>query len=167
MKISMIAAVGKNLVIGKDNDLIWNLPDDMKFFMQTTSGHHVIMGRKNFESIPKKYRPLPNRTNIVITRQSSYDAPGAIVVHDLDSAITIARQNAEKEVFIIGGGQIYSMALDMADYLYLTEIDASFEGDAFFPEFNKDEWKELARVHHYADERHAHAFDFVTYARKT
>jgi dihydrofolate reductase len=165
MKVSMIAAIGKNRVIGKDNKLIWNLPDDMKFFMQTTSGHHVIMGRKNYESIPEKFRPLPNRTNIVITRQESYVAPGAIVVNTLVRALEIARQNKEKEAFIIGGGQIYELAMDSADYLYITEIDAEFEGDAFFPEFDKAQWQEIARVTHREDERHKHAFDFVTYQR--
>ncbi len=162
----MIAAIGRNYVIGKDNDLVWNLPDDMKFFMNTTSGHHVIMGRKNYESIPPKYRPLPGRTNIIITRQKDYQAEGASVVHDLESALDIARENGESEAFIIGGGEIYRMALSHADTLYLTEIQDSFDGDTYFPEFDKDNWDEVARVHHRKDDRHAHAFDFVTYSRK-
>lgn len=163
----MIAAMGENRVIGKDNDLVWHLPDDMKYFMKTTSGHHVIMGRKNYESIPEKFRPLPNRTNIVITRQEDYEAPGAIVVNDLTAALEIARQRDETEAFIIGGGQIYELGLEHADTLYLTEIQASFEGDTWFPSFNRGEWDEVARVRHQKDDRHAHAFDFVTYSRKS
>ncbi len=165
MKISMIAAIGQNLVIGKDNDLIWHLPDDMKFFMQKTSGHHVVMGRKNFESIPEKYRPLPNRVNIIITRQTDYQAEGALVVHSLDESLKIAEEAGEKEVFIIGGGEIYSLGLEKADVLYLTEIHESFDGDAFFPEFDRKNWEETARTHHMKDSRHAYSFDFVTYKR--
>lgn len=165
MKISMIAAVAENRVIGKDNDLVWSLPDDMKFFMQTTSGHHVIMGRKNYESIPEKFRPLPNRTNIIITRQKDYKAEGAHVVHSLEAALDLARSNEEGEAFIIGGGQIYELGLEHADTMYLTEIQATFDGDAFFPEFDRTEWKVMKRDHHETDERHAHAFDFVTYVK--
>ncbi|MDX1628711.1 MAG: dihydrofolate reductase [Fulvivirga sp.] len=166
MKISMIAAVAQNNVIGKDNDLVWHLPDDMRFFMQTTTNHHVIMGRKNFESLPPKYRPLPNRTNIVITRQQDYIAEGAHVVHSLDKALQIARDHGESEAFIIGGGEIYKLGLEVADTLYLTEIHSSFEGDAYFPEFDRSEWQQLKREHHAVDERHKYAFDFVTYERK-
>lgn len=166
MKIAMIAALGKNHVIGKDNDLVWNLPDDMKYFMQTTSGHHVIMGRKNYESIPEKYRPLPNRTNIIITRQPSYKAPGAIVVHSMETALEVARQGQESLTFIIGGGEIYAVGLDFADLLYLTEINGSFEGDAFFPNFSGADWQEISRIPHPADTRHAYAFDFVIYERR-
>ena len=107
MKVSLIVAVAENGVIGKDNDLIWHLPKDMRFFKETTMGHHVIMGRKNFESIPHKYRPLPDRTNIVITRQSEYKAEGCIVVNSVETALEIAKNNGDIEHFIIGGGQIY------------------------------------------------------------
>ena len=162
----MIAAIGQNKVIGKDNDMIWHLPDDMKFFMNTTTNHCVIMGRKNFESLPPKFSPLPNRTNIIITRQDDYTAEGATVVNSLDEALNIARNHGEQEAFVIGGGEIYKLALDRADKLYLTEIKASFEGDAFFPEFDKSNWKEVSREHHDTDERHAYPFDFVTYERK-
>ena len=166
MQISMIAAVAENFVIGKDNDLVWRLPDDMKFFMEKTTGHHVIMGRKNFESLPPKYRPLPNRTNIIITRQEDYEAPGAHVVHSLKNALEIASKNNEKEAFIIGGGEIYKIGLDVADTMYLSEIHEIFEGDAYFPEFDKSKWKEIERIAHPVDHKHKHPFDFVTYKKK-
>lgn len=166
MQVSMIAAVAENNVIGKDNDLVWNLPDDMKFFMQKTSGHHVIMGRKNFESIPDKFRPLPNRTNIVMTRQPGLHIQGAHVVNRLEDALHIAKTNKEKEAFIIGGGEIYKLGLDVADTMYITEVKGTFEGDAFFPEFDRSQWVETERIHHGTDERHAYAFDFVTYRKK-
>ena len=129
MKVSLIVAVSENGVIGKDNDLIWHLPKDMKFFKETTMGYHVIMGRKNFESIPHKFRPLPNRTNIVITRQSDYKAEGCIVVNSVEEALKVAKSHGENEAFIIGGGQIYKLALDanLVDKVYLTKIHHSFE----------------------------------------
>lgn len=163
----MIAAIAENLVIGKDNDMIWSLPDDMKFFMQKTTGHHVIMGRKNFESLPPKFRPLPNRANIVITRQNDYRAEGCHVVHSLEEALETARNNNEKEAFIIGGGEIYKMGLPLADIMYLTEIKATFEGDAYFPAFDPDNWEEVKRVNHAEDEKHIYEFDFVTYVKKS
>ena len=166
MKISMIAAIAENYVIGKDNDLVWNLPDDMKFFMKKTSGHHVIMGRKNYQSIPEKFRPLPNRTNIVMTRQPDLKIEGAHVVHGLESALNIARRNNEEEVFIIGGSDIFKLGLKVADIMYLTEVKGSFEGDVFFPEFDRSQWQETLRTPHDTDEKHAYAFDFVTYEKK-
>ena len=166
MIISLIAALTENRVIGKSNDLPWHLPDDMKYFMQTTSGHHVVMGRKNYESIPAKFRPLPNRANIVITRQEEYTAPGCMVVNSIPEAIDIAIDNHEAEVFIIGGAEIYSQSLALANRLYLTEIQTSLEGDAFFPIFDKPEWSELSRRHHPKDEKHTFAFDFVVYEKK-
>lgn len=165
MKISLIAALTKNKVIGKNNDLPWSLPDDMKFFMKTTTGHHVIMGRKNYESLPPKFRPLPNRTNLVITRQQNFQAPGCHVYHTLHSAIDFANAQGEEEVFIIGGAEIYKQALPVVQRMYLTEINAALEGDTFFPEFSKTEWKELSRQAHPKDERHPFSFDFVVYER--
>ena len=162
----MIAALGENRVIGRNNELVWHLPDDMAYFMRTTTGHHVIMGRKNFESIPEKFRPLPRRTNIVMTRQRGYEAPGAFVVHNLEEALHMAEKNGENEAFIIGGGEIYKLGLSHADVLYLTEINASFEGDAYFPEVDFSNWEETSRVHHPNDDRHKYAFDFVIYHRK-
>lgn len=165
MIVSAIAALAANRVIGKDKDLPWHLPDDMKFFMQTTSGHHVIMGRRNYESLPAKYKPLPNRTNIVLTRQSDYEAPGCIVMHDIASAIDHARRAGEAECFIIGGAEIYRLAMPYTTRLYLTEIEAEVEGDTWFPEWNRAEWRETSRTHHPADQRHAYAFDIVVYDR--
>ena len=161
----MIAALARNGVIGKANDLPWHLPDDMKFFMQTTKGHHVIMGRKNYESLPEKFRPLPNRISIVVTRQHDYKAPGCTVVHQLEEGVTKAEKNGETELFIIGGSEIYKLAMSMADKLYLTEIDAEIEGDTFFPSYNKELWKEISRQHHASDDRHKFSFDFVVYKK--
>lgn len=166
MIISLIAALSENRVIGKSNDLPWHLPDDMKYFMQTTSGHHVIMGRKNYESIPAKFRPLPNRTNIVVTRQETYDALGCIIVNSISAGIDIAIDNHEAEVFIIGGAEIYVQSLSMATRLYLTEIQTSLEGDAFFPMFTRHEWNEVSRKPHPTDAKHPYAFDFVIYEKK-
>jgi len=165
MIISLIAAVAENMVIGKNNDLPWNLPDDMKYFMQTTKVHHVIMGRKNYDSIPEKFRPLPNRTNIVVTRQKNFQAPGCQVVHTLEDAISIADRNNETEAFIIGGAEIYKQGMKFTQRMYLTEIKARIEGDTYFPTFSKEEWKEVSRVPHKEDERHKYSFDFVVYER--
>jgi len=165
MIISTIAALSKNLVIGKNNDLPWTLPDDMKFFMQKTSGHHTIMGRKNYDSIPEKFKPLPNRTNIVVTHQVNFKAPGCIVVDSLKKGLTIAKDNGEVETFIIGGAQIYKLGLPYATRLYLTEIQAEINGDTFFPELDMKAWKETSRQPHSKDERHAYGFDFVIYEK--
>jgi dihydrofolate reductase len=165
MKISMVAAVAANGVIGRDNDLPWHLPDDMKFFMTTTRGHFVILGRKNYESLPPKYRPLPNRTNVVVTRQPNYDAPNCIVLNSVETALQYAYKNQEQEAMVIGGSEIYKACLPYADRLYITEIDANIEGDVHFPAFDREEWNEVSRQHHPADERHAYAFDFVIYER--
>jgi len=166
MGVSLIVAVAENGVIGKDNDLIWHLPKDMHFFKKTTLGHHVIMGRKNFESIPHKYRPLPDRTNVVITRQSGYKAEGSIVVNSVESALQIAKQNGDKEPFIIGGGQIYKLALEanLIDKIYLTKINQTFDGDTFFPKLG-NEWKEIERIDCKSDEKHAHEYSFLTFEK--
>ena len=120
MIVSIIVAASENNVIGKNNDLIWSFPNDMNFFKQKTLNHHVIMGRKNFESIPHKFKPLPNRTNIVITRNLSYDAEGAVVVNSLSQAIEFSRKEKQKETFVIGGGQIYDLSLkeNLIDRIY-------------------------------------------------
>ncbi len=165
MIISLIAALTKNRVIGRDNSLPWHLPDDMKYFMQTTKAHHVIMGRKNYDSIPEKFRPLPNRVNIVVTRQRDFKAPACTVVHALEEGIDISRNGGQQEVFIIGGSDMYKIALPISHRLYLTEIETELDGDTYFPEFNRAEWKETSRRHHPADDRHAFAFDFVVYDR--
>ena len=162
MKVSLIVAVSENGVIGKDNDLIWHLPNDMKFFKDTTMGHHVIMGRKNFESIPHKFRPLPNRTNIVITRQSDYKAEDSIVVNSVEEALKVAKSNRENEAFIIGGGQIYKLALEanLIDRIYLTRIHHSFDGDTFFPELSSD-WEEVNREDCFKDNNHKYDYSFI------
>ena len=162
MKVSLIVAVSENGVIGKDNDLIWHLPKDMKFFKDTTLGHHVIMGRKNFESIPHKFRPLPNRTNIVITRQSDYKAEDSIVVNSVEESLKVAKSNGENEAFIIGGGQIYKLALEanLIDRIYLTRIHHSFDGDTFFPELSSD-WEEVNREDCFKDNNHKYDYSFI------
>ena len=165
MIISLIAALTKNRVIGRNNDLPWRLPDDMKYFMQTTSRHTVIMGRKNYDSLPEKFRPLPNRTNIVVTRQEKFEAPGCQVVHSLDEGIQLARTAQEEEVFNIGGADMFKLAMLFTQRMYLTEIQTVLDGDIFFPEYDSSRWQEISRNHHGADERHAYAFDFVIYDR--
>lgn len=167
MIISFIAALTRNQVIGKDNDIPWQLPDDMKFFMQTTKQHYVIMGRKNYESLPEKFRPLPNRTNVVVTRQNQFKAPGCMVVHSVEEALELARKANEHEAFIIGGADIFRLGMPYADRLYLTEIDGEAEGDVYFPVWDRDQWKETSRKHHPTDDRHLFAFDFVVYERKS
>lgn len=164
MKISLISAVASNGVIGRDNDMPWHLPDDFAFFKRKTSHHPIIMGRKSLEALGK---PLPNRTNIVITRNPDFTATGVTVVHTLEEAIESAKKadRPTNEIFVIGGAEIYAMALPIATTLYLTEIHQSFEGDTYFPTFDKAEWKEVSRRPHPVDERHAVPFDFVEYER--
>ena len=167
MKVSLIVAVSQNGMIGKDNDLIWHLPKDMKFFKDTTLGHHVIMGRKNFESIPHKFRPLPNRINIVITRRSDYKAEDSIVVNSVEEALKVAKSNVENEAFIIGGGQIYKLALEanLIDRIYLTKIHHSFDGDTFFPELSSD-WEEIKREDCFKDDNHKYDYSFIVLEKK-
>jgi dihydrofolate reductase len=166
MIVSLIAAVSKNHVIGKNNDLPWHLPNDMKYFMQTTKGHCVLMGRKNYESLPEKFRPLPNRTNILITRQGNYLAPGCEIFNTIEQGIAYAKEKGETELFIIGGAEVYEATLPLADKLYLTEINATIDGDTFFPQIDKSEWKETARTTNSKDDKHKYMFDFVVYAKK-
>ena len=163
MLISIIVAVAKNGVIGKDNQLLWRLPDDLKRFKQLTLGHPIIMGRKTFESIGK---PLPGRTSIVITGQKDFLVEGILVAHSLDEALYIARGFEEKEAFIIGGGEIYKQALPLTDHLYVTEVDIVIDGDTFFEIPNPAAWKETERIVHEEDERHLFKFEFVNYLKK-
>lgn len=165
MTISLIAARAANGVIGADNRLPWHLPDDMKFFMQTTSGHAVIMGRKNYLSIPEKFKPLPNRLNIVLTRNPQLIAPGCTVVQNPEDALQAAASYGQEEVFIIGGAEIYQLFISQAHRLYLTEIHAEAKGNVCFPAFNNADWIERSRIPHPADDRHAFAFDFVLLER--
>jgi dihydrofolate reductase len=161
MSISIIVAVAENNVIGKDNALIWHLPADMKYFKEKTTGHCVITGRKNYESIPEKYRPLPDRTNIIITRQKNYTAPGAIVVGSVEEAIEKAKKIGNNEIFIIGGAEIFKQTLHLTDKIYYTKIYHPFEGDTFFPEINYKEWKETSKTDHIADEKNKYNYSFI------
>jgi len=162
-ELTIIVAAGENNAIGKDNDLIWHLSDDLKHFKALTNNHHIIMGRKTFESFPK---PLPNRTHIVITRQANYKVPsGVIVVNSLHDAIDAAK--SDQQPFIIGGGEIYKQAMPLVSKLEITRVHSIFENaDTFFPEIDENQWKEVNRTTHDADEKHAHAFSFITYLRK-
>lgn len=141
--ISLIAAVARNRALGKDGQLLWHLPEDMRYFRETTRGKPVIMGRKTWESLPDAFRPLPGRRNIVISRNPAYDAPGATLAGSLEEAARLTQDDAE--VFIIGGAEIYRQALPLAQRLYLTEVTQDFAADAFFPEFSDREWREISR----------------------
>ncbi len=141
--LSLIAAVARNGVIGKDNQLLWHLPGDMRHFRETTRGKPVIMGRKTWESLPEKFRPLPGRLNVVVSRNADYDAPGAVLTGSLEEAIAKA-ENAE-EIFVIGGAELYNQALPLANRLYLTELANDFSGDSWFPRTSPSEWQELSR----------------------
>ena len=162
----MIAAMSTNRVIGINNDLPWHLPDDFKFFQTKTKGHHVVMGRKNYESLPLRFRPLPNRINLIMTKNRDYQAENIQIFHSLENAIEYAYIQGEEELFIIGGGEIYKLALPYADTIYLTEVNASLNGHAYFPIFDKQTFKETLRSHHTRVERHHYSFDYVTYERK-
>lgn len=162
MRIALIAAASENDVIGRDNDLPWHLPDEFRHFKQTTAGHHVIMGRRTWES---RGKPLPKRVNIVISSQPDYAAPGAIVVSSLTEALHVAESAGETEAFVIGGTRVYAEALPIADRLYLTRVHAVLEGDASFPSFDATQWREVERREHPVDERHAHAFSICTFDR--
>lgn len=131
--ISIIAAIGKNRELGKNGELIWRIPEDMRHFKEVTNGHPVIMGRKTFESIGK---PLPGRNNIIITRNVDYAAPGCIIVQSIEKAIKEAKKRNQEEIFIIGGGEIYKLAMPLTDRLYLTIVDASADADTYFPSFD-------------------------------
>ncbi len=166
MIISMIVAQAQNGAIGKNNEMIWHLPDDLKYFKDQTRHHHILMGRKNFDSLGEKYQPLPQRVNIVITRNKNWQHDGVKVFHDVEEGVKFAQENKEEELFIIGGGEIYKLGLPIADKLYITEVKANFpDAEAFFPEIDKSQWKEISRVHHPIDDRHQFEFDYVIYER--
>ncbi|MBR5672839.1 MAG: dihydrofolate reductase [Muribaculaceae bacterium] len=160
--IEAIVAVDENWAIGRQGDLLCYLPADMKHFKQVTMGYSIVMGRKTFESFPR--RPLPGRQNIVITRNSEWQYPGVTVVHSLDEAIAAAETDT---VFIIGGAQVYEQALPRVDVLHLTMIHARWaSADAYFPALDMNEWQEVSREHHESDHRNAYEFDFVTLKRR-
>lgn len=163
MMISIIAAVSENNVIGRKNRMPWHMPTDMKYFMDTTMGHHIIMGRKNFDSIGRK--PLKGRTNVVVTRDPAFRAEGCMVVHTLEKAIDTARSGGDSEAMIIGGGEIYRQAMPLAGRIYLTRINSAFEGDVHFPEIKPSDWKVVKSEKHYADERNPYDYTFLVYER--
>lgn len=160
-RLSIIVAMAKNRVIGADNTLPWHLPADLKHFKALTMGHHIVMGRKTYESIGK---PLPGRTSVVVTRNANYAQPGVVVVNSLEAAISACGEDAE--IFVIGGAELYRQAIDLADRIYLTEIDADISGDAHFTEFDRKLWQETERVSHAPDEKNLYHYHFLVFDRK-
>lgn len=161
INLSIIVAVAKNLAIGKDNKLLWHLPEDLKYFKRITMGKPIIMGRKTFESIG---RPLPGRLNIVVTRQPEWQQDGVKVVHSIDEAITLAEAQATidgiDELMVIGGAELYKTALPKASRIYLTKVDADIEGDTFFPTLDISEWTEMSRESFLASDGNPYNYDF-------
>ena len=162
MKISLIAAATENYIIGRDNDLPWKLPDDMKFFVRTTRGHHILTGRKNLESSGV----LPKRTNMVLTNKEDYEFEGAEIFHSIEDAIQFAKERGEEELMVIGGGVIYQQFMDIADRIYLTRIHTEIEGDTYFPEIDESKWQVVNKEYHPKDERHQWDFTFYTFEKK-
>jgi dihydrofolate reductase len=163
MIISCIVATAHNNVIGKDNGIPWYLPADLQYFKKITLGHHIIMGRNCYESIGK---PLPKRTNVIITRDAFFISSNCIITRSISEALSIAHENGEEEVFIIGGGQIYEQTQDLWDRLYLTEVDLVTEGDVYFPHLDMTEWREVSAVSHKADEKNEFDYVFKVLERK-
>jgi dihydrofolate reductase len=161
MVISILVAIADNNVIGKDNKLVWNLPADLRLFKNLTMGHTIVMGRKTFDSIGK---PLPGRKSIIITRQKDYKVEGCVVVNSLEEAMQ--KIENEDEVFIIGGAQIFELAMELADRVYLTKIDNAFEGDTFFPEIHSDQWVLTKNESFLPDEKNVYSYTFKIYNRK-
>lgn len=159
--ITIIAAVAENNALGKNNDLLWHLPNDFKRFKALTSGHYIIMGRKTFESFPK---PLPNRTHVIISGNKNYLSENCIVVDSLDNAIAACPKN--EEIFVIGGGQIYKQAISIVDKLDITKVHANFEAEIFFPEIDLDIWKLESEEKNYIDDKHQFDYSFLTYTKK-
>lgn len=159
--VILIAAMAQNRALGKDNQLLWHLPDDFKRFKQLTSGHYIVMGRKTFDSLPGK---LPNRTHVIISRQAGYEIADCLTANSLEQALHLIPE--DEDVFVIGGGQIYAQAMPAADVIELTRVDTEVEADTFFPEINLNEWQLTHREAHQKDEKHAFDFSFETYLRK-
>ena len=159
--VTIIAAIGRNRALGKNNDLIWHLPADLRRFKKVTRGHHIIMGRKTYESLGK---PLPNRTNIIVSRNPDYKAEGCVVVSSLEEALKTAK--ADPNPYVLGGAEIYKQALSIADFMDLTLVHADFEADAFFPDFSLENWKEIGRQDFEKDEENPHDYSFVQYKKK-
>jgi dihydrofolate reductase len=161
-RLIIIAAAAENNALGKDNDLVWHLPDDFKRFKALTTGHKIIMGRKTLESFPK---PLPNREHIVVTRDKDYTPKfPCTIVHSLEDAIDLVGNN--ETAFIIGGGEIYRQSMSFATDMELTRVHGTFEADTFFPEINPNEWELVKEEHHPKDDRHQYSFTYLTYTKK-
>lgn len=167
MRVSLIVAIAENNGIGKNNDLLWHLPNDMKYFKEKTLNHTIITGRKNYVSIPEKYRPLVNRTNIVLTRNTDFKETGCIIKHSLDDAISYAKTTEDKEIFIIGGGQIYKEALEnnLIDRMYITHVHESFDADTFFPKIDLNKWKKISELTVEKDEKNPYKHSFAVYEK--
>ena len=167
MEVTIIAALAENRAIGKDNDLIWYLPRDMKFFKETTIGYHVIMGRKNFYSIPGKFRPLKNRTNIIVSRRTDLTIKGTQIFSSIEKALKFSEMEQQEEVFIIGGGQVYEYALknDLVTKMYLTHVSGKFEADVFFPKIKTKDWSTSIVLDHPSDNKNPLDFTIVEYRK--
>lgn len=164
-KVSLIVAMDRNRGIGRDNDLMWHLPNDMRFFKETTENQIVVMGRKNYDSIPEKYRPLPNRENVILTKNTAFEASNCSVFNSLDAALSAYESDKNRKLFIIGGGQIYKLALDanILEEMFITHIDGDYEADTFFPDFNESDWNKELLMSQSIDERHQHDFKVFRY----
>ena len=160
MKVSLIVAMAKNRVIGADNKIPWHLPNELKLFKSLTMGHHIVMGRKTYESIN---RLLPGRTTVIVTRQRDYDVPGAVIANSVEEALRACRD--DDECFVIGGADLFRETLPLADRLYLTVVDAEPHGDIFMPELDMSAWREISSESFAADDKHAHAYRFAIYDR--
>ena len=163
MTISCIVAVANDNVIGQDNDIPWHLPADLKYFKKTTTGKPIIMGRKCYNSIG---RPLPNRTNIIVTRDPFFISTNCLIAHSIEEALGLAVDFEEEEIFIIGGGMIYEQTMEFWDKLYITEVDLKIEGDIVFPKIDKALWSLESEENHVADEKNVYNYSFKVYTRK-
>ena len=169
MKIAIIVAMDKDRGIGKNNSLMWHLPADMNFFKETTLGQIVVMGRKNYESIPVKFRPLPNRENVILTRNKNFKAHGCVVMHSMQECMLAYKgDRTGRTMHIIGGGEIYKIALeaDLVDEMYITYVDQSYGADTFFPEFDHDDWTVETIYSHERDYKHEARFTIKKFTRK-
>ena len=168
MQVSLIVAMDSNRGIGKNNDLMWHLPADMNFFKETTKNQIVVMGRKNYDSIPEKYRPLPNRLNVLLTRNKDFKAENCLVFNSLNECLDHFKDEKERKVFIIGGGEIYKMALDSGclDEMYITNVHGVFDADTFFPKFDESIWKNEVIGSQSIDEKHKFSFEIRHYLKK-
>jgi dihydrofolate reductase len=163
-RIAYVVAMDDNRLIGRNNDLPWRLPDDMRWFREQTMGKPCIMGRKTYDSLPDRFRPLPGRLNVVVTRNADYQASGAVVVHSVENALQAAGD--AEEVIIVGGADLFRRLMPVVDRLYLTQVHGTAEGDVFFPPFDQQSWREIYRQEHPADDRHPFAFTWLILDRE-